>query len=270
MSNSPPFIVTKEHRRFAEFCDACRRYKYIGLCYGAPGVGKTLSARRYCRQDTLDHLLTDQRLLDLPANPAVLAYKTLFYTPAVTASLGRIEKEIAASRTQLSQLHYWMRAKCDQQTVHSLPLQTTDVTDLIVDEVDRLRAGGLELLRDVYDRSNLGLILVGMPGIEKRLSRYGQLYSRVGFVHHFKPLAKEEMLFVLQHKWRSLGLTFDLSDFTDVEALSAIVRVTNGNFRLLQRLLTQVERVLQINELRSVKDHHQRWWLGICEPLKAV
>ena len=104
----------------------------------------------------------------------------------------------------------------------------------------------LELLRDRYDRAGfhdgVGLVLIGMPGIEKRLARYPQLYSRVGFVHHYRPLGEDELRFVLAHKWAELGLTFAPDDYTDAEALAAIARITGGNFRLVQRLFGQIAR----------------------------
>ena len=98
----------------------------------------------------------------------------------------------------------------------------------------------------------MGLVLIGMPGIEKRLARYPQLYSRVGFVHQYRPLGDEELRFVLAHKWAELGLTFAPDDYTDAEALAAIARITGGNFRLVQRLFSQIERMLEINELQTI------------------
>jgi hypothetical protein len=97
----------------------------------------------------------------------------------------------------------------------------------------------------------VGLILIGMPGIEKRLARYPQLYSRVGFVHHYRVLSAEEQAFVLARHWPELCL-HDPQDFTTAEALATIIRITSGNFRLTARLVAQIKRVLDINHLTVV------------------
>ena len=38
----------------------------------------------------------------------------------------------------------------------------------------------------------------------------------------------------------------------DTVAAASIIRITGGNFRLLNRLLTQIERILEINTLQEV------------------
>ena len=93
-----------------------------------------------------------------------------------------------------------------------------------------------------------------MPGIEKRLSRYPQLYSRIGFAHHYRPLQGDELTFVLTRHWRQLGLALDEADFTDAQAMASITRITGGNFRLLHRLFVQIGRILKINGLSVITD----------------
>lgn len=257
---TPEFVVTKEYRRFEEFCEACRRYRYIGLCYGPPGVGKTLSARHYTLNEVVEkNLYQFERKQPLPLELAEC--RSLLYTPEVSNTPRHIDIGLTSLRIRVSSLvrealelkHPPASAAEEEAAAEEQELWTTNLIELIIiDEADRLKMGGLEQLRDLYDRNGFGLILIGMPGLEKRLSRYAQFYSRVGFVHQFKTLSSEELKFILEHKWNQLGLSFNPNDFTDAEAIAAIIRITNGNFRLLQRLCTQIERILQINELQTI------------------
>ena len=87
------FIVTKEYRRFTEFADAVRRERYIGLCYGQPGVGKTLSARRYACWHELDPLLQTARHHFTEGRDRA-DWHTLLYTPTVSVTPRMIDKEL--------------------------------------------------------------------------------------------------------------------------------------------------------------------------------
>jgi DNA transposition AAA+ family ATPase len=91
-----------------------------------------------------------------------------------------------------------------------------------------------------------------MPDLERRLARYAHLYSRVGFVHQFRPLSADELRFILEQKWQELGLMVDVTEFDDVEAMTAIIRITGGNFRLVQRLFAQMARIMEIDHLEHV------------------
>ncbi len=250
--DGPPFLVTKEHRRFVEFADAVRRNRYIGVCYGPPGIGKTLSARTYSGSEDWEQWFCDRYLKD-PTIPAIVdTARTAMWTPKTTTTPKELDHAIPALCQQVS----WA-IECHNNPDYD-PLSYSDgrgcgYTELlIIDEADRLKTTGLEQLRDFFDRHHLGLILIGMPGLERRLERYPQLYSRIGFAHQYRPLGAGELTFVLERHWNQLGLALNADDFTDNEAITAVARITGGNFRLIQRLFGQVQRILEINDLHTI------------------
>jgi hypothetical protein len=89
-----------------------------------------------------------------------------------------------------------------------------------------------------------------MPGLEKRLVRYSEFYSRIGFVHEFRPLGVKEIHHPLDRCWTSPCVQLPQHPLGQ-ETMAAIIRITGGNFRLVNRLLTQMDRILEINSLQQ-------------------
>ncbi len=290
-SAAPSAVVeTLEHRRFAEFCDACKRYRYIGLCYGAPGVGKTVSARHYANWDKMQDFWAHPGH-DATAVAEIAASSTVLYTAPVVGAPSVIERQIGRLRDRLHSAAIDVRRQVENTEMRRLlgilddlrdrlknpdgyRSQATEDTEdaflkqrhrtmglerlvpdptalLVIDEADRLKIAGLEQARSIFDQGGIGMVLIGMPGLEKRLARYPQFYSRIGFVHEFRPLSASEIRQLLGQHWTPPGVKLP-GDAIDTVAAASIIRITGGNFRLLNRLLTQVERILEINALPLV------------------
>jgi DNA transposition AAA+ family ATPase len=167
---------------------------------------------------------------------AALSGTDLYYRATNTAASKRDEA--------LERIYEEFRPLCDAR-----PDPTTLV---IVDEADRLKTTVLEQLRALFDQGGIGLVLIGMPGLQKRLARYPQLYSRVGFVHEFLPLSSVDVRQLLREGWLPAGVSLPDEGFIDDDAIATLIRIGEGKFRLLHRLLTQIGRVMEINHLASV------------------
>ncbi len=248
-------------------------------------MGKTLSARSYSRWQKVQE---SDRWSAGPAESPI--FDTVFYTPFVVNAPNGIDADIKRScetlrnlakrpllQEKAKRLESIRQRDEDHETRHwknavgrpAIPelhptygevakeytakeLQIPDPTTLIlVDEADRLRMASLEQVRAIFDAGHIGVILIGMPGLEKRLARYPQFYSRIGFVHEFRSLSAREIRQLLDQRWAPACVHLPQHPL-DPETSAATIRITGGNFRLLNRLLTQMERILEINALSEL------------------
>ena len=148
---------------------------------------------------------------DLARPGELATSSTVFYTAPVVASPGVLERQIGKQRDKVWKIAIDAQRKVeDAETQRLLHIvnnlrdrllnpegyRSTEADDaedaflkqqqrragtawlvpdptplLLIDEADRLRMAGLEQVRAIFDAGKIGLILIGMPGLEKRLAR---------------------------------------------------------------------------------------------------
>lgn len=202
-----------------DIAKTCHVENEIGVCCGDAGIGKTYAVKRYAIDNT----------------DVILIEADLGYTPKVLFS--EIHKRLGFDG-------------CG--TIHGMFLDIIDKLKssgrlIIIDEAEHLPYKSLELLRRIYDKAQVGILLVGMPRLimnlkgEKR--QYAQLYSRVGIATRLNSLGDEDKKAIISSILPNYKSVFStLSDYCA------------GNTRVLTKLLVRAVRIAEINNMDVNED----------------
>lgn len=240
-SKTPFYIESTSYRSFKELCEACREQGKIGMSFGRPGVGKTEASLRFSEWALVEANLAVRN--GVPVEPErLVACDTLYYKPGVTVSPQRLKTELGVLRNKFSDSK--VRAISWQSpAVWSVALQTAQVKLIIVDEAHRLKYTSLEELRDLQERWNVGIVLIGDPGMERSLARTFHFADRVRYLEKFEPLVADDLRKYVDKQAELLAVPKP----TD-EVFQIIAKYSRGNPRVLGHLFAIVQRLLKIND----------------------
>ncbi len=241
------FFQTHPYSNFVEFCDLCRRFRYVGVCYGPPGVGKTIAARLYAEWDAVEPLLL-RTGVRMPAHGGSFpSPRVALYTPGRMIKPKQIENDVALLFWSLQNLekislHHHLEAFTEVETPFSDQLDL-----LIIDNVHRLDPICMDVIQDIYDRYQIGVVLLGTEVlVKKHLVRLHHLRVRVGDVRPFFVLSQKEVGEMIPQFLLRLDIDFQAQAGLSLEQLTEeLYRVTQGNLSLIRQFLTQIVILLQ-------------------------
>lgn len=122
---------------------------------------------------------------------------------------------------------------------------------IIADEAERLRPATLELLLTRYDRDDIALILIGVPGLQKQFGQYPS--STVGSGSPIDTVPGSGRTVLRPATSLAPPSARILAQRTSpTRKPSPRSRVTRGKSRLLERLIPWIQRMLKINELDTI------------------
>ncbi len=197
------FIETQVARRIWELLRTCHLSGEFGVVVGAAGVGKTWALRRY-REENSDAIMIE-------VVPGMSVWR-LFVRLAEQVGVDAGKSATDAFENIVERLRESGRL-------------------LIVDEAEHLDYRSLELLRRLWDFTQIGVVLCGMPrllaNLRGRRQEFAQMHSRVGFV-----------------------LNIDRVDRSDLEQAfpAAVAKAAQGSIRKAVKIMQQVYRLAALND----------------------
>ena len=131
--------------------------------------------------------------------------------------------------------------ECDD-TMACRDFNTNEGFLLIIDEADKLinkyTQKKMEILRGIFDQSNVGIVIAGEPRLETELKgNLARFANRMDFYYKLKGLSKNEVVDYLEG--------YEVDEAAMGEMISRATNTQSGCFRLLDRTLNNVLRILK-------------------------
>lgn len=189
----------------------------MGLVYGEPGLGKTYAITWWAAQ-----------------NDAILIR---------SANLMSARWLLEEMVEELGEIPYNKFSDIFNQVVTQL-IKTPRT--IIVDETDYLTidSRAVETLRDIHDKTNVPIVLVGMGTANKRLQRHKHLYDRLLEIIKFEPFSKQDITSIIDQ----------LSEVPFTDCAKKLLYTRINRFRQLVKTISKAEQVAKSNGIKEIDD----------------
>jgi len=215
------FVKTKNVKQMVSMLSKLRDREEgvpgMGLIYGEPGLGKTYAITWWATQ-----------------NDAILIRS------ANLMSARWLLEEIVE---ELGEIPYNKFSDIFNQVVAQL-IKTPRT--IIVDETDYLTidSRAVETLRDIHDKTNVPIVLVGMGTANKRLQRHKHLYDRLLEITKFEPFSKQDITSIIDQ----------LSEVQFTDCAKKLLYTRTNRFRQLVKVISKAEQVAKSNGIKEIDE----------------
>ena len=215
------FVKTKNVKQMVSMLNRLRDREEgipgMGHIYGEPGLGKTYAITWWAAQ-----------------NDAILIRS------ANLMSARWLLEEIVE---ELGEIPYNKFSDIFNQVVAQL-IKTPKT--IIVDETDYLTidSRAVETLRDIHDKTNVPIVLVGMGTANKRLQRHKHLYDRLLEIIKFEPFGKQDIAAIIDQ----------LSEVRFTDCAKKFIYSRTNRFRQLVKTISKAEQLAKANGIKEIDE----------------
>lgn len=211
----PQFFESRDATAVLGVCQSCQEFIGLGIVVGRSGYGKTHTLKQYAKLPRVAYIECDDTM---SSRDLVEAIERALGLPS---GYGTIWRRVNGIREFFNVNKGYL---------------------LIIDEADKLvskyTAKKMEILRAIYDQSDVGLVIAGEPKLEATIKMYlARMANRVDFYASLRGLSQKEVEEYLAN--------YDIEPEAMAEIKARACNMQTGCFRLLDRTLSNVFRILE-------------------------